>query len=98
MIADPPSYATTRDSRFSAGSDYGRLAAQAYALVAPGGKLLACSNHKGLARMKLRRQLHEAARAAGREVLQMKDLPSPEDFPPAPGEEPHLKCVLVTVR
>jgi 23S rRNA (cytosine1962-C5)-methyltransferase len=27
----------------------------------------------------------------------MKDLPDPEDFPPEPGREPHLKSVLVTL-
>ena len=34
---------------------------------------------------------------AAREVVQMKDLPDPEDFPPEPGREPHLKSVLVTL-
>jgi 23S rRNA (cytosine1962-C5)-methyltransferase len=27
----------------------------------------------------------------------MKDLPDPEDFPPEPGREPHLKSALVTL-
>ncbi len=34
---------------------------------------------------------------APRVVVQMKDLPDPEDFPPDPGHEPHLKSVLVTL-
>jgi 23S rRNA (cytosine1962-C5)-methyltransferase len=97
VALDPPSFATTKQSRFSAGSDYRAVAASAMRVLAPGGQLLACTNHRGIARAKLRRFLHEAARDAGREVVQMKDLPDPEDYPPAPGLEPHLKSVLVTV-
>jgi 23S rRNA (cytosine1962-C5)-methyltransferase len=39
--------------------------------------------------------LHEAARDAGREVVQMKDLPDPADFLPPWGDEPHLKSVQI---
>lgn len=98
VIADPPSYSNARGSRWSSESDWKKLAQDLFTLLTPGGALLACSNHKGVPRMRFRRHLHEAARAAGREVTQMKDLPAPEDFPPAPGAEPHLKAVLVTVR
>jgi 23S rRNA (cytosine1962-C5)-methyltransferase len=97
VILDPPSFATTKRSRFSAASDYRALAALAVALVAPGGRLLACTNHRGIVRAKLRRYLHEAARDARRTVAQMKDLPDPIDFPPDPGAESHLKSVLVTL-
>ena len=97
IILDPPSFATTKQSRFSAEGDYRRVAALALRVLAPGGRLLACTNHRGIQRIKLRRYLHEAARDATREVVQMKDWPDPEDFPPAPGHEPHLKSVLVTV-
>lgn len=94
---DPPSFATTKQSRFSAASDYRTIAALTLRALAPGGALLACTNHRGVPLVKLRRYLHEAARDAGREVVQMKDLPDPEDYPPAPGHEPHLKSVLVTL-
>lgn len=97
ILLDPPSFSTTKRSRWSAESDYRDVAARCYALLAKGGRLLACTNHRGIARVKLRRYLHEAARAAHREVVQMKDLPDPVDFPPPPGQEPHLKSVLVTV-
>jgi 23S rRNA (cytosine1962-C5)-methyltransferase len=97
VVLDPPSFATTKQSRFSAAGDYRALAALALRVLAPGGRLLACTNHRGIARTKFRRFLHEAARDSAREVVQMKDLPDPEDFPPEPGAEPHLKSVLVTV-
>jgi 23S rRNA (cytosine1962-C5)-methyltransferase len=96
-ILDPPSFATTKQSRFSAESDYRPLAARVFAVLAPGGRLVACTNHRGIPRLKLRRLLHEAARDAGRDVVQMKDLPEPADFPPEPGRECHLKSVLVVL-
>jgi 23S rRNA (cytosine1962-C5)-methyltransferase len=97
VIFDPPSFATTKTSRFAAASDYRRVAASCLGILAPGGRLLACTNHRGIVMAKLRRYLHEAAREAGRTIVQMKDLPPPVDFPPDPGSEPHLKSVLVTV-
>jgi 23S rRNA (cytosine1962-C5)-methyltransferase len=97
VVLDPPSFATTKQSRFSAGSDYPQLAGLALRALAPGGRLLACTNHRGIVRNKFRRFLHEAARDSRREVVQMKDLPDPEDYPPEPGREPHLKSVLVTI-
>jgi 23S rRNA (cytosine1962-C5)-methyltransferase len=97
VLLDPPSFATTKQSRFSAAGDYKKLAGGALRALAPGGRLLACTNHRGITRALFRRFLHEALRDNAREVVQMKDWPDPEDFPPAPGHEPHLKSVLVTV-
>ncbi len=97
VILDPPSYATTKSSRFSAADDYAELAAQAVALVAPGGRLLACTNHRGISVRKFRKRMHEAGRLAERSMLQVKDLPPPPDFPVAIGAEPDLKSLIVTV-
>ena len=96
IVLDPPSYATTKTSRFSAESDYKKLAAACFALLAPGGMLLACTNHRGIVRMKFRRWLYEASRDAKREA-KVRDLTAPSDFPPAAGAESHLKCALATV-
>jgi len=98
VILDPPSYSLVGARRFSTDADYKDLAARCLALVARGGSLLACSNHRQTVQAKLRRWLHEAARTAQREVVQMKDLPPPVDFPPPYGAQPHLKSVLVTVQ
>ncbi|EYF00201.1 class I SAM-dependent methyltransferase [Chondromyces apiculatus] len=97
VLLDPPSYATTKKSRFSAESDYARLAALVFAVIAPGGRLLACTNHRGISRAMLRRRVRDGAREAGCALEQLKDLPDPVDFPPEPGAEPHLKSVLATV-
>ena len=94
VVLDPPSYSSVGASRFTA-TAYPALAAKAMSLVAKDGVLLACSNHRGIVRAKLRRYLHEAARAAGRTIGQMKDLPFPSDFPAPFAREPHLKSVLV---
>jgi 23S rRNA (cytosine1962-C5)-methyltransferase len=97
IVLDPPSYSTTKGSRFSAESDYKRLAAATFAVLAPGGTLLACTNHRGILKGKFRRWLYESARDAGRELTKLRDLPEPEDFPPEPGTEPHLKSALATL-
>lgn len=98
ILLDPPSFSTTKRSRWSAESDYRALAARCLELLAPGGRLLACTNHRGISRLKLRRDLHEAARDAKREVVQMKDGSDPTDFPAPPGQECHLKSLLMTLR
>jgi 23S rRNA (cytosine1962-C5)-methyltransferase len=38
------------------------------------------------------------ARAASREIVQLKDLPDAPDFRAAPGREPHMKSLLLTTR
>lgn len=98
VILDPPSYSSTKKRRFVAESDYDELVALAAAVVAPGGRILACCNHRGMARQKLRRLVHEGARAAKREVVQLKDLPDAPDFPGAAGRDPHMKSMLLTLR
>ena len=97
VILDPPSYSTTKKSRFVAESDYAKLAAEVLDLVSPRGKLLACTNHRGVSRAKFRRMLRDALRLAKRNATQIKDLPDPSDFPPPLGRECHLKSVLVTL-
>ena len=97
VILDPPSYSTTKKRRWVSSSDYAELGAEALAVVAKGGTLLACSNHRGIGHSKFRRFLFDAARLANRSVAQLKDLPRPDDFPVGVGGESHLKCVLMTL-
>jgi 23S rRNA (cytosine1962-C5)-methyltransferase len=97
VVLDPPSYSTTKKRRFVAESDYAELAAAALAILRPGGKLLACVNHRGISPAKFRRAMFDAARTARVELVQVKDLSTPSDYPVAPGETSHLKSVLATV-
>jgi 23S rRNA (cytosine1962-C5)-methyltransferase len=95
VVIDPPSYATTKRTRFSAATDYVDLAAAALNILARPGLLLACTNHRGISRERFRRMLFDAAREVGREV-KVKDLPAQGDFPDAAGDEPHMKSALVS--
>ncbi|MGH7434774.1 MAG: class I SAM-dependent rRNA methyltransferase, partial [Polyangiaceae bacterium] len=98
VVLDPPSYsAAKRGSRFVADEDYADLAASALRLLGPRGCLLACTNHRGISRARFRKILFDAARAAGRPVKQVKDLPPPADFPEALGAEAHTKSAIVTL-
>jgi 23S rRNA (cytosine1962-C5)-methyltransferase len=96
ILLDPPSYSTTKRGRFVADTDYAGLAAQCLALLAPGGRLLACTNHRGISPSRFRRILFDAGREAKCELSQVKDLPESPDYPVPPGGEPHMKAALVT--
>ena len=97
VVLDPPSYSTTKRGRFVAAADYVDLAAAALAIVAPGGRLLACTNQRSISPARFRRVLFDASRAAKRDVTQLKDLPMSPDFPAPPGEVPHTKSALLTL-
>src|SRR5690606_25253946 len=64
VVLDPPSFATTRKSRFSAARDYGALVAAAAPVVAEGGLLLACCNLARMPRADFEAQI-ETGLAAG---------------------------------
>jgi 23S rRNA (cytosine1962-C5)-methyltransferase len=96
VCVDPPTYSTTRASRWTSGGDWRELGARVLRVLAPRGKVLACSNDRRLSQQKFRRYLHDAARDASVSLAQLKDLPCPADFPPPFGADPHLKSVLAT--
>lgn len=97
VILDPPSFATTKQSRFSAESDYKKLATLAIRVLNRGGRLLACTNHKGIGPGKFKRALQDAAHDAGRSIAQIKEWPDPEDVPAEPGKDVQLKTVFVVL-
>jgi 23S rRNA (cytosine1962-C5)-methyltransferase len=96
IVVDPPSYSRTRSRRFVASKDYAGLCEACFRVLARDGMLLACINHHGTAQAKLRRDLQQAARAAARSLVQVKDIPPALDFPSPVGGEPSSKSVLVT--
>jgi 23S rRNA (cytosine1962-C5)-methyltransferase len=103
VVVDPPTYSTTRSSRWTSGNAWRDLGAACMAVVASGGALLASSNDHRMSLARFRKLLHEAARIAGREIVRMKDLPPPRDFPPCVAQAdgtlaPHLKSVWITLR
>jgi 23S rRNA (cytosine1962-C5)-methyltransferase len=95
VVLDPPSYSSTKKRRFVAESDYGELVTQALAVLAPGGRILASCNHRGMTWSRFRRLCAEGARAARRDLAQLKDLQGGSDYPAPPGGTTHLKSVLL---
>jgi 23S rRNA (cytosine1962-C5)-methyltransferase len=98
VVVDPPSYSTTQRGRFVADDDYAELAAAALRILRPGGRLLACTNHRGISAQRFRRMLFDGSRRAERDVRQIKDLPIQSDYPVPAGADPNMKSALVTLR
>lgn len=98
VVVDPPTYSTTKTSRFRSGNDWRLLAELVFRVAQNGGRVLLCSNDRRLPLKKFRRLVHEGAADAGVDLDQLKDLATPRDFPVAAGSESHLKSVLATVR
>ncbi|QRO00652.1 class I SAM-dependent rRNA methyltransferase [Archangium violaceum] len=92
VVADPPSFATTRTSRFSAARDYANLAEASARLVAPGGRLVACCNLATLESRRFDAMVTEGVSRAGRKGRGVHQLgPSPVDFPASPEHPAALK-------
>jgi 23S rRNA (cytosine1962-C5)-methyltransferase len=99
IVLDPPSFASSADGApFNVTKRYGAVAERALALLAPGGTLLAVTNHRATPKSRLRRILRDAAGAAGVQVAQLKDLPSQLDCPDGPEGPVPSKSVLLTRR
>lgn len=64
IILDPPSFGSHGKRSFSVTRDYPTLATDAAALLAPGGRLLAVTNHRKTGAERFRRWLTDAAKAA----------------------------------
>ncbi|MCU0686642.1 MAG: class I SAM-dependent methyltransferase, partial [Polyangiaceae bacterium] len=97
IVLDPPSFATTKASRFVAESDLGTLVASALAVAAPGALVLACTNHRGTTRGKFRWLFEDSARQVKRTLERVRPLEPPIDFPVEPGQEPHMKALWALV-
>jgi len=98
VVLDPPSFGTRgKRATFDFEHDYVKVAADALALLAPGGRMLAVTNHKKTSRERFRKLLHEAARQAGVRVAQLKDLASPLDCPDGALGPTPMKSALVTL-
>jgi 23S rRNA (cytosine1962-C5)-methyltransferase len=96
VVCDPPSFATTRTSRFSAAKDYPSLAEAAARVVAPGGRLVACCNLATLPASRFEAQVTEGVARAGRKGRGGQSLgPSPVDFPSSGEHPPALKVRVV---
>jgi 23S rRNA (cytosine1962-C5)-methyltransferase len=100
IVLDPPSFSSSGGSGsrvLRVERDYARLAGLALGLLAPGGRLLAVTNHRGTSRAALRTLLLEAAASEKRAVRQAKELRAGLDCPDGPSGPDPSKAVLVTL-
>jgi 23S rRNA (cytosine1962-C5)-methyltransferase len=97
VILDPPSYATTRQTRFAVERDYDRLVALAAPVVAPGGTLLACANSRGLTERGLLAQLRRGLGDRPHAMGPVQGAPK-MDFPAGGEEGTALKIVEINLR
>ncbi|MCI0571367.1 MAG: class I SAM-dependent methyltransferase [Myxococcaceae bacterium] len=98
VILDPPSFASTRHTRFTAARDYARLAEAGARVVAPGGLLVACTNLQQLPSVRFEERVLAGLAAAGRKGRVVERLgASPVDFPPTPGAPPGLKVRILAL-
>lgn len=80
VVVDPPTYATSRRTRWKSGSQWTDLSAACFSVTAPGGSVFASSNDRRMSEKQFRQFLYRGARLSGRTLRQIKDLPLPQDF------------------
>ncbi|WP_409996716.1 class I SAM-dependent rRNA methyltransferase [Deinococcus sp. Marseille-Q6407] len=88
LILDPPSFARRGRQTWRAEKDYPALVQAAARLLAPGGQLLAMTNHAGLSERTFGRQVAQGLNEAGRRAGPPLRLAPGLDFPAAT----HLKA------
>jgi 23S rRNA (cytosine1962-C5)-methyltransferase len=92
VILDPPSFATSKNGRFSAAANYDELVTLASSIVAPDGLLLACCNLAQLSRRDFYAQIKVGLKRAGRGFNLLESLgQSKIDFPTPANLESPLK-------
>ena len=99
VILDPPSFSTSgKGKTFRVADGYQGALERVFAVLEHDGRVLAVTNHRKTSPQAFRKIVHDAARAAGREISQLKDLPSPLDCPPGPAGPFPAKSVLISVK
>ena len=97
IVLDPPSFASRAGgAAWNVEKGYGLAAERALALLAPGGRLLAVTNHRKTSLGRLRRTLREAAARARVPVAKLRDLPAGLDCPGGSDGPVPSKSVLLT--
>jgi 23S rRNA (cytosine1962-C5)-methyltransferase len=97
VVLDPPSFGTRARKTFSVERDYSALLQQTIELLAPGGRLLAVTNHRKTSLSELRRMAESAALGARRIPVTLRGLEPPSDHRYTVASAPRAKSLLVTV-
>lgn len=97
IVLDPPSFATVGKSTFSVSGQYGQAARDCFSLLAPGGRLLAVTNHHKTSPRAFLKTVERAAELAGQSAS-VRTLAAARDCPDhATGPFPS-KAVLARVQ
>lgn len=81
ILFDPPSFSTTRKSRFSTHGGTARLVAETLPLLEEGGLLISSSNHQKVDMSAYLKELRRGALQVGCELRTIYRGSQPEDFP-----------------
>jgi 23S rRNA (cytosine1962-C5)-methyltransferase len=81
ILFDPPSFSTTKKSRFSTQGGTSKLVAETLPLLEPGGLLMSSSNHQKVSLDDYLKELRRGALQTGDELRTIFTSGQPEDFP-----------------
>lgn len=81
ILFDPPSFSTTKKSRFSTRGGTAQLVSAVLPLLEPGGLLIASSNHQKVDMASYLKELRRGAIEVGCELRTVLRSSQPEDFP-----------------
>lgn len=81
ILFDPPSFSTTKKSRFSTHGGTAKLVAETLPLLEPGGLLMSSSNHQKVSLDDYLKELRRGALQAGGDLRTIFTSGQPEDFP-----------------
>jgi len=81
ILFDPPSFSTTKKSRFSTQGGTARLVAAAMPLLTDGGLLVSSSNHQKVPVEDYLKELRKGALQCGEDLKTIHVAGQPEDFP-----------------
>lgn len=95
VCVDPPTFSTTKRSRWKSGDDWVALFAKVLGVVAPGGAVMATSNDRRMSQGAFRAHARRGAERAQVPLTRVVDLAAPLDFRGPPGENPLLKGLLL---
>jgi 23S rRNA (cytosine1962-C5)-methyltransferase len=95
VIVDPPTFSTTKTSRWSSKAGWERLLTLCLAVATE--RVLVTSNDRGMTPDDLERHAREAAKRAGKRIDLTRHDP-PLDFPPLVETGAHLKTLVLTLR
>jgi len=98
VCVDPPTFSTTKSSRWSSGAGWRDLFAQVARVVAPEGVILATSNDRRMHQGAFRDHARAGLVLASRESKRLVDSGAPLDFRDADAKEPLLKGLFVELR